>query len=404
MDSIVKLIHEDACGVLLYTGVKCENEKIKETFEASQMAFFDETTGRIHITEKLIDYCLEVAPKKHNHPIPDRSFGGGGTAAYLRQADDNIKLINEIHTAEIFKIAEEFKIPFMFKACGKVEETDIDIMRKYYNGYIYTGVQIYKDHETTKRQISKLLNDKNICTAHTIIISPLSFMPSSLPNTDKLFMCLENNLPIYLATMPISCLTGPATMYSLAVLAWAEFLAELCLCQLKMPGIMVINGALPTAGDPRSKYQAALGSIFHNLCNYTITRVANLFSLPTIQSGCTISGYDHQPNKKTYTDPETYNGFLLWNKLKDWHQLRHCFGFVNILTDFDIYKMRRDCVTLQEIQKKNLEYQYEIEEVFYDPEAQESISQGVEFGFRNILHTTKHIGLLSEYLTEEEKI
>lgn len=388
---LIRLVHEEACNILFYIGVKCNNEKIREIFESSQMAFFDETTNRIHLSDSLIKYCLETTQKRHNHPVPNRSFGGGGTAAFWIQGDDWILPTNEIHMAEIFRLAEEFSIPFMFKGCGKVNRDDLEIMRKYYSGYIYTEVK-------NEQMINDLIYDNNLCTAHSIITSPLCFNN----DVDNFLSCLENKLPVYLTTMPISCFTGPATMYSLASLAWAEFLAGLCLAQLKRPRAMVVNGAFPAAGDPLNGYLPALGTIFHNMCNHLIAKISEFYALPSIQSGCTVSKKLHFPSNEYITDHEAYRGFSLWNTLNDWHQLRHCFGFVNYLTDFDINKMRRDCVALQYVLDNDIKFEEEVEEAFYDPETFAAVSNGVEYGFKEIMHTTKNVGILSEYLNGEE--
>lgn len=377
-----KIIHEEACDVLFFTGVKC-NREIADLFEDSQLAWYDEVSERIHIDKKLISYCLEICQKRHNHPVPNRSFGGGGTAAFWTQGDDAILPTNEIHMADIFRLAEEFNVPFMFKGCGRVENDDLDIMRKYYSGYIYTEVK-------NEKHIEQITNYDNICTAHSIIQSPLKFM-----DTEKICLSLENDLPVYITSMPISCFTGPATIFSLAVLAWAEFLVGLCFCQIKRPSSMVVNGAYPAAGNPRRGYQPALGSIYHNLCNYWISKVSEYFSLPTIQSGCTTENKVHTPTE-VGTDYDTYMAFTFWNSVDGWHQVRHCFGFINDLTDFDINKMRRDLVTLSRIIEDDIQFDGEIEDIYYDPETQEAIQEGSENGFKDIQHTIKNIGIINE--------
>lgn len=399
MLNLAKLIHVEACDVLFFTGIKCNNNEVREVFESSQMAFLDETTNRIHITRDLIKYCLEVTQKRHNHPVLNRSFGGGGTAAFWIEGDDWILPHNETHMAEIFRLAEEFNVPFMFKGCGLVQENDLEIMRKYYSGYIYSEVK-------NRKMIEDIKNDSNVCTAHSIITSPLKFNN----NLDNFFNCLENNLPVYLTTMPISCFTGPSTIYSLVTLVWAEFLAGLCLSQLKNPGCMVVNGAFPTMGDPRNGYQPVLGSIAHNIANYTTMIISNFFSLPSIQSGGTTSNLIHNPYRDDLnictTDYDTYNSYTFWNSIEEFHQVRHCFGFINNLTDFNINKMRRDCVTLQNVIDNDIKFAANIEskleeEVFYDSETQEVIQQGSDNNFKDLNHTVKYIGILKDYFPKE---
>ena len=406
MENIVKLLHKEAYDVLFYTGIACKNQEIIDIFENTQLAFYDVTSGRIHITEFLIDYCIESTPKIHKFPVLPHSFGGGGIAAFIRQGDDYVFPHLDTHIAEVFRIAEEFNIPFMFKpACynNRLEDAkQIDVMKSYYSGYIYTRVETY---EGINRAIQENEENGNICTTHSILNSPLSFIDDER-NFDVFKGCVRNNLSVYLTTMPISCFTGPATMYALILLGYSEFLVGLCLAQLLNPGVTVVNGAFPSAGDPSQMYQPALGTIFHNQCNYMLQRLSDYIALPSCQSGCTTGNKIHTPNPNYGgTDKDTYNGYKLWNKLSDWHQLRHSFGFIDNLIAFDTNKMRRDCVALDKVIENNEQYnEEELEEMSYDPNAEDAIEKGVEFGnFKDLDHTILNIGVLKEYLEDEEE-
>lgn len=148
-----------------------------------------------------------------------------------------------------------------------------------------------------------------ICTAHSILKSPLEFNDVG-KNLDIFLNSVRMGLPIYLTTMPMTCMTGPATLYGIGVLAFAEFLVGMCLCQILNPGVTVVNGAYPAATDPREGYSAALGSIYHNLVNHTIALISDKKDIPSIQSGCTISGQFHNPQEGT-TDFETERGYKM---------------------------------------------------------------------------------------------
>ena len=274
-ESIERVIKEESLQVLENIGVKCTNQKVIDTFESTYMAAYDSTTKRLHITGDLVKACLASAPKRGKFPIPERSFGGGGVALYVKRGDDYIVPKVEIHVAEMMDMAEEYNVPFMFKgASGKFtpseEEKQIDIIRKYYSGYLYlrteTRIGIQKAKEENERT-------GKICTTHSPLGSPLKFNELSEKNTkgidniELLYECVNENLPIYLTSMPITCLSGPASLYGIALQSYAEFLAGLCLVQILNPGLLVVNGAYPSAGNPLQYYAPALGSISHNMAN-----------------------------------------------------------------------------------------------------------------------------------------
>ncbi|MFW6246651.1 MAG: trimethylamine methyltransferase family protein [bacterium] len=402
MEGIEKIIHDDARYVLENIGVGAKSQKIIDTFEGSYMAGYDSSIGRIYILKDLINCCIDSAPKRSKHPVPEHSFGGGGVAAFLEQGDDYITPNVNTHTAEIFRIANEFNIPFMFKGCSakqtpEEEVRQLEVMRDYYDEYIYTRVE-------TPQGIEKALQDYEntgmLATTHSIINSPLKFNETG-KNVEAFYDCAEKGLPLYMTSMPISTLTGPASMYGMAVLSYAEFLASMVLSQLINPGVMAINGAFPTAGNPSNGYQPALGTLFHNQMNYLAARVSNVCDFPSIQSGCTITGQHHIPIGDGYTDYETENGLRCWNRWKDWHQVRHTLGFVNNLAAFNIDKMRRDAVSLERVLKNNYQTDIEVDDVYYDNEAYDAIKQGsLANNFKDIDHTVKNVGVFQEYLAK----
>ncbi len=408
-ESIERVIREEALSVLQDIGVECTDERVINTFESTQMAAYDPTTQRIHLTPALVKACVDAAPKRGKFPIPEHSFGGGGVALYVERGDDYIIPKSEIHVAEMMDIAESFSIPFMFKGVSAKftateEEKQIDIMRRYYSGYLYirteTDVGIKKARE-------EFDDTGKICTTHSPLISPLKFNETykdskAVDNIELLYKCVHQNLPIYLTTMPITCLSGPATLYGIALQAYCEFLVGLCLVQILNPGLLVVNGAYPAAGDPLRYYAPALGSISHNMANWLTAKVSEVDHLPSLQSGCTISTKRHNPIEQG-TDIETEKGYKFWNRVSNWHQVRHSFGFIDLLAAFKFDKMQRDLQALRRIQENKEMLDVNFQDIVYDPEAYTAIEYGVEADdFRGLHHTTKNVGILDEFQISEE--
>ena len=397
LENCIKMMHTEAVDLLEDVGVQCTDDRIIQSFEGTALAAYDTTTNRIHILRDLTKACLETTAKRDKFPVPNHSFGGGGVAAYIKRGDDYIVPVTEIHVADIMRTAEEFNVPFMFKSASRKftfeeQEKQIPIMRKWYSGFIYARAE---STGGIKSCISEYDNTGKIATTHSIMASPLKFNMTG-NNVDTFYKCAESGLPMYLTTMPTSCLTAPGSMYGVALQGYAEFLAGLCLAQIPNPNIMTINGAYPTAGDPGRAYRPNIGCVFHNLANYMSARVSERWSLPSIQSGCTISTSDHVPGRDG-TDPETVQGYKIWQGLDGWHQLRHTHGFIDTLAAFDMNKMRRDLTTLERIIRDNDTIEPNYIDVWYDSEAYEAIREGTMRGnFKELPHTTKMMGQLYE--------
>lgn len=384
---IAKLIHEEACQLIEEVGVKCENKKIIKTFENTSLAAYDETTKRIHILRGLVDKSLKSVPKRDTWLVPEHSFGSGGTAPYVYDSGKWIKPDVYKHVSKVAQIAEKHKVPFIFRAVGDkhgpFEDVEqIKVLREHYNGFIYLYVA---SEEGVKACAEEYKRNKNTCTTHSILFSPLSFNDSG-PNMDVYFKCIEEGLPIYLVSMPLSFVNSPATIYGTALMAHAEFLVGLCLTQTLSPGLPTLHAGYPMMSDPQDNYNISFGSIEHNLCNITLARVPKYLDIPSIQSGCTTNL--DKPSKEVEDD--VVRAYKMWNSFDHWHQVRHCFGFVSYQNAFSLDKMDRDIVALKEILDKNEKTDLDLK-VDYDEEAMTAIRECAPVGtFLEHWHTLKH--------------
>lgn len=395
---IEKKMHDEACQLLEEVGVKCEtgNRKVIDTLEATGCAAFDPTTKRIHILRSLVDEALKTTPKRGEFTkyVPERSFGSGGTAPYVydETIGDWIPPDVQIHVAEVAKTAEKYKLPFIFRGTGKAhcEYEDVEqikVLRKHYNGFLYLYVATEAGVMAVKREYDK---NPMCCSLHSIFYSPLALNDAG-PNMPIYFRCIEENLPIYLVTMPILRVNAPATIYGLAMQCHAEFLAGLCLTQTLRPGIMTIHAGYPLASNLLDDYNINFGSVAHNFVNLSVAKVASYLNLPSIQSGFTTN--NHHPEKTTERD--VIRAYMLWNNSDDWHQARHAFGFVQYQLAFSIPKMERDILALNQVLKENKKIELPVLE--YDPGAIGVIADCAPVGnYINHDHTLKNIKSFNE--------
>jgi trimethylamine---corrinoid protein Co-methyltransferase len=409
-----QVMHDEACWLLENVGVRMNHPYLIKVLENTGYAGFDGSSGRIHILRPLVDWAIDQAPKRNQHPVPSKSYCGGGTAPHVRDNGNLVEADLYKHVAEIAKIAEREGIPSIFRGCGGAhnayEDTEqIKVMREHFNRYImlYVGTE-----EGVKACVEEYQRNPHMCTTHSLFYSPLqlndtgprtvryrnngSRLNSTLIGNVNVFLrCVEEGLPIYLLTMPISYVTSPATLYGTAVQVHAEFLIGLCLVQTLNPGLMTIDAAFPQAGDPRDEYNISFGSFSHNIVNLLAAKAATYLDLPAIQDGCSAGGKD-------LFDPsiphDVQRAYRLWNWAYEsgwceWHMVRHCYGFLNYQMVYDIRKMEQDVATLKRVLQKNEQVPIPADMDVYDPEAIYVIDDVIKnYGgnFKAHPHTLKH--------------
>ena len=66
-NDLLETIHQDALRVLEEVGVKCTSPEIRQIFENTGLAAFDETTGHLHVLTPLVEQALNTAPKRDQY-------------------------------------------------------------------------------------------------------------------------------------------------------------------------------------------------------------------------------------------------------------------------------------------------------------------------------------------------
>ncbi len=327
-------IHIDAVRVLEEVGVKCVSTEIRQIFENTGLAAFDENTGHIHILGPLVEQALNTTPKRDQYWIPENAFGVGGTAPFVYD-DTSGELIPPTfeHLIKIAKIVEQAdEIGFMARGVllkGKeVEVVDaiIENCRKPIYVAAITDAGIARTHEIHNTR-------GNITVQFSIINSPLNIIESMIP---PFLSCVKKGIPIYVSTMPMAGLSGPFSMSSLVTLTHAEALFGITLAQLVNPGVTVVHAGLPSIANIQKNYAVDLGLIAHNVVNLLMEKVNKTLDIPSIQTACTTNEAD--PGKQAEQD--AINGFAIM-KQQGFHQMRHSFGFLKELIAFSIAKLER---------------------------------------------------------------
>jgi len=376
-------IHQDALRVLEEVGIRCPSSEVRQIFEETGLAAFDEVTGHLHVLTPLVEQALNTAPKRDQYWIPENSFGVGGTAPFVY--DDNTgELIAPSfeHLAKIATIVDEAAV-VRFMARGVLIRNEevkvIDTLAANCHKPIYVAAvteagiaRAQEVHETRGK----------LTVQFSIINSPLNVIESMI---DPFLSCVRKGIPIYVSTMPMAGLSSPYCMSGLLTLTHAEALFGITLTQLVNPGLMVVHAGLPSIANIQKNYAVDLGLVSHNVANLLAEKVNKKLGIPSIQTACTTS----QDKPNIQAEEEAIKGYALMKKF-GFHQMRHAFGFLRELISFSIAKLERHIALCQETRPDQAP-EYDLEP--YDPEGLDAIKRnGSQANYMRDDHTLKNTG------------
>jgi trimethylamine:corrinoid methyltransferase-like protein len=381
--SFLAKIHGDALRVLEEVGVKCDSAEVRNIFEETGLAAFDESTGHIHVLAPLVEQALNTTPKRDQYWICENSFGVGGTAPFVYD-DETGELVQPTfeHVARIAGIVEKADV-IGFMARGvlvrnqevKVMDTIIENCNKpiYAAAVTEAGIARAREIHETRGKFT---------IQFSIVNSPLNVIDGMI---DPFLSCVRKGIPIYVSTMPMAGLSGPYSMSGLVTLTHAEGLFGITLAQLVNPGIMVVHAGLPSIANIEKNYAVDLGLGSHNIANLIQEKINKMLDIPSIQTACSTS--QESPNKKAEAD--AINGYALMKRY-GFHQMRHAFGFLKELISFSIAKLERHIELCRETMPEQAP-DYEIEP--YDPQGLEVIMRnGSKANYMRDDHTLKNTG------------
>ncbi|MCJ7810058.1 MAG: trimethylamine methyltransferase family protein, partial [Desulfobulbaceae bacterium] len=278
LNGLLEKIHTDALWVLEEVGVKCVSKEIRQIFEDTGLAAFDESSGHIHVLSPLIEQVLATAPKRDQYWIPEDSFGVGGTAPFLYD-DATGELVEPTleHLARIATIVNDADV-IQFMARGvlikKQEVQVMDTIVRHCHKPIYVAAVT---DEGIERALEIHETRGNITIQFSIINSPLNVIESMI---DPFLSCVRKGIPIYVSTMPMAGLSGPYSMSGLVTLTHAEALFGIALAQLVNPGIVVVHAGLPSIANIQKNYAVDLGLKAHNIANLIQEKVNKELDIP----------------------------------------------------------------------------------------------------------------------------
>ena len=382
-DHFLEKIHLDALRVLEEVGVKCNSPEVRQVFEETGLAAFDETTGHLHVLAPLVEQAIDMAPKRDQYWIPENAFGVGGTAPFVYDDDTGELVLPTFeHLSKIAKTVNDADVVY-FMARGVLiknqEVKVIDTIVEHCHKPIYVAA-VTEAGIARAREVHKTRG--GLTVQFSIINSPLNVIESMV---DPFLSCVRNGIPIYVSTMPMAGLSAPYCMSGLLTLTHAEALFGITLTQLVNPGLMVVHAGLPSIANIQKNYAVDLGLISHNVANLIMEKVNKRLNIPSIQTACTTS--QEKPNNQAEED--AIRGYALMKKY-GFHQMRHAFGFLKELISFSIAKLERHVALCGETGPDQAP-EYDLEP--FDPEGLDAIKRnGSQANYMRDDHTLKNTG------------
>jgi trimethylamine---corrinoid protein Co-methyltransferase len=380
---LVERIHRDALRVLEEVGVRCPSAAVRQIFEETGLAAFDESSGHLHVLTPLVEQALNTTPKRDAYWIPENSFGVGGTSPFVY--DDRTgefiepTLDHLVHIAKTVNQADGVNFMARGVLLKKQEVKVMDTIIEHCDKPVYAAA-VTEEGIARAKEIHETRGGLTI--QFSILNSPLSLIESMV---EPFLACIKAGLPIYVSTMPMAGLSAPYSMSGLLTLTHAEALFGITLTQLVNPGLTTVHAGLPSIANIQRNYAVDLGLVSHNAANLLMEKVSKKLDIPAIQTACTTS--QEHPNKKA--EEEAAAGFAMMKKY-GFHQMRHAFGFLKELVSFSIAKLERHIELMHETGPEQApDYDFHV----FDPEGFDVIVRNrSQANYMRDDHTLKNTG------------
>jgi trimethylamine--corrinoid protein Co-methyltransferase len=322
-------IHEETLKILFTTGVRIDTARGRWYLKQAG-AEVDEGTHIVRIPHKLVEECIQQAPKEFSlgarrldRSIPMNRGQCGvildGGAIYTYDAEAGVR-----RTAT----KDDWYLATRIGDC-------LDDIDAYWS--VIEGCWRHSPGETVAywkaifRNFSKHVQDATMTPQESrwmlevlqvvfgsreefkktlpvsFVLCPASPLIIEGEYTDAYLETLDWGIPVAVMTMPLFGLSSPASLISELILANCETIAMLCLIQSAAPGTPFIYAAAPVIANMHSG-RFGSGEVEHSLLGAAVAEIARMYHLPVEASvggsdqhiPCIQAGYERALN---YTLP-----------------------------------------------------------------------------------------------------
>ncbi|MGD9302335.1 MAG: trimethylamine methyltransferase family protein, partial [Desulfobacterales bacterium] len=384
-------IHSTTKAVLAEVGVATKNKAMVELLEATGLAGYDTTVGRIYLTPELIDRSLDLAAKTYAGDEGLNTLGIGGIPPFLYRKRDQYPMPATYH-----------ELDRLVRIVGE----NLDVVR-----FLSQPVKVHKGDPLKCNRIMDQLEDciKITCSAYMEGEESVKWFAGrddwhdSICGIKSPLICMDNMMDaliksarvgnnLRLTTMPLAGRTAPQTPEACIIITHAEIMFMLAVAQTLNPGILCMFGGMPCTTKPNGDLAYSHDAM--NLMNVALARL-NMWvtGLPSVQSGGSTE--EKVPNSKAFKDGMRGREILCEFGV---HNARHCFGVLDNLNFFSSEAFIKDCQAQRQYQK-NLADQPALKPLYLpqDPLAFEVIQRVASSDYNVDSHTTANFSAFDDW-------
>ena len=276
-------IHETTKAVLAEVGIETRNEAVISILEATGLAGYDATVGRIYLLPELIDQSLASAAKTFPGDEGMNTLGIGGIPPFLYRESDEYPLP-----------ASYEELDHLVKLIGE----NLDVVR-----FLSQPVKVHKGDPLKCNQIMDQLNSciKITCSAYMNSADAVKWFAGrddwhdSICGVKSPLICMDDMMDaliksaragnsLRLTTMPLAGRTAPQTPEACIVITHTEVMFMLAVAQAVNPGMLCIFGGMPCTTRPEGDLAYSHDGM--ELLNVAVARLIMCVSgLPSVHSG-----------------------------------------------------------------------------------------------------------------------
>ncbi len=334
-------IHDTTKAVLAEVGIETKNQDVISLLEATGLAGYDPSVGRIYLLPDLVDQSLSSAAKTYVRDEGQNTLGIGGIPPFL------------------YRETDQYPMPATYEELGHligIVGENLDVVR-----FLSQPVKVHKGDPLKCNQIMDRLENciKVTCSAYMSgedavkwfagrddwhdsicgVKSPLICMDDMM---DALIRSARAGNNLRLTTMPLAGRTAPQTPEACIVITHAEVMLMLAVAQTVNPGMLCMFGGMPCTTRPDGDLDYSHDAM--NLLNVAVARL-NMWvtGLPSVQSGGSTS--EKASNEQAFSDGKRGRRLLCDFGV---HNARHCFGVLDNLNFFSEEALQCDCQAQRE--------------------------------------------------------
>jgi len=333
---IYERIHTTTKAVLAEVGMETKNTAVIELLEATGLAAYDSTVGRIYLLPELIDQSLDAAAKSYVWDEGPNTLGIGGIPPFLYREGDHYPMPASYEELDhlINLISDNLDVVRFLSQPVKVHRGDPlkcnQIMDRLQDCLKITCSAYMDGEEAVKWFAGRDDWHDSICG----VKSPLICMDDMM---DSLIESARAGNHLRLTTMPLAGRTAPQTPEACIVITHTEVMFMLAVAQTVNPGMLCMFGGMPCTTRPDGNLDYSHDAM--DLLNAAVARL-NMWvtKLPTVQSGGSTGA--KVPDERALADGIRGRRILCGFGV---HNTRHCFGVLDNLNFFSEKAFLADC-------------------------------------------------------------